>query len=181
MTFDSNAESSAKRVVDLETKIDAAKKAKEAVVADILSEETFSFQRAMELSGQYIAYILEENFYSHDLEELHLEINPPIPKGHAYLGSSFLPNKVEAEAALFDAQRGDWRKVKTYLRDKFEPDFVNQATAGDPSLMKKYQKAKKFLDLGAVLPDEGAKFVPPSPAWMDPRFNGELEQSSDNS
>ncbi|MBI4036608.1 hypothetical protein HY386_01895 [Candidatus Daviesbacteria bacterium] len=130
---------------------DAAGAAFRGCMDQISTTERFTPEEARRLGGLFLARLLEFELFVQDVIQFENTIGG-LPRWHN-------PHeRGKLEKALFDAQKGDYRKFREALSLSSQGAWVQKGLR------------EKLSEIARLIPDQGEPFRPPPPAWQDPEF-----------
>lgn len=176
MELESNEYNS--KMSEIKTKYSCSERAVKKTIEFILDSGSLPPSDLIILGYKYIFYSHELGFF--DLERIRLEQS-------RVKETEILANKLDSdnqtmsttlsteEGALFLAQTGDYRQLKSELLeriDRIEPELeVNFGMDTAEEIMEPMRQAlQRIID---STPDNGPKLSPLTPAYMDPQFSEE--------
>jgi hypothetical protein len=144
-------------VATLVTRLDYSTKAILDVRREIRESPSFVPDTATRISVRYLSYLAESISYNRDIALL---------QDNERVYSTAVSAGVLVFGALHEATEGKYSVAQTVLIKQAEV----MAEQKDPD------ETVKMLALASALPERGAKAELPPPAWMDPKYNPDLEE-----
>lgn len=124
----------------------------------ITETKELSIEEAAGLGSLYLAYFTELLLHGEDYmmilrERLGRQQGEPL----------LLDVRMRWEAALFEAQRGDWAPLRENLLGVAKRSILYNSRQGQ-------EFGRKLLVIVNLIPDSWEPFKPPLPVWLDPQF-----------
>lgn len=147
------------RIQELVEREQKVTRARESVIAEIMESEAFSEDSARNFGGLYAAYSLEKSIHAVAIFEAEIDLSnnedfKSIRRQDLEAVKQWMPTLKEG---FLDAQEGDYRSLKNWL--------LQESVA-----VREVSLERKLREIARSIPDQASHFVPPIPAWQDPRF-----------
>ena len=153
-------------------KIGVSTRVSEKLKEEIVGTDDISADEATRLVLRFIEVEVENTLLFSDAMAMEIELsnNDEFKKMRKDDYDATIEPAREAEAVLADASCGDYRRVKNFINERgnYAINLGNDEMFG-----------RRLLAIATLVPENGVPFKPSMPAWMNEKFNGELDHYSD--